>query len=142
MFDSWKLKIAIVRLCRYPANVHLEKSVEDDYSNQITFLRLSIDQVLGVWYYYKYYRRLLALKSVTKGLPTASSAAIRAHIAPSLGAPVSSRIIRRRLDEGHLGRQSSLRVLLLTPPRPSTPPFGVVLRTRKLGSSGMEPCQL
>ncbi|GFT11972.1 transposable element Tcb2 transposase [Trichonephila clavipes] len=35
--------------------------------------------------------------------PIASSAAIQAQIVPSLGAPVSSRIIRRRLAEGHLG---------------------------------------
>ncbi|PRD25388.1 UNVERIFIED_CONTAM: hypothetical protein NCL1_41062 [Trichonephila clavipes] len=35
--------------------------------------------------------------------PTASSAAIQAQVAPSLGAPVSSRTIRRRLAEGHLG---------------------------------------
>ncbi|PRD25189.1 UNVERIFIED_CONTAM: hypothetical protein NCL1_41641 [Trichonephila clavipes] len=31
--------------------------------------------------------------------PTASSAAIQAQVAPSLGAPVSSRTIRRRLAE-------------------------------------------
>ncbi|GFW17304.1 transposable element Tcb1 transposase [Trichonephila clavipes] len=35
--------------------------------------------------------------------PTASSAAIQVQVAPSLGAPVSSRTIRRRLAEGHLG---------------------------------------
>ncbi|GFX24135.1 HTH_Tnp_Tc3_2 domain-containing protein [Trichonephila clavipes] len=35
--------------------------------------------------------------------PTASSAAIQAQVAPSLEAPVSSRTIRRRLAEGHLG---------------------------------------
>ncbi|GFV73998.1 transposable element Tcb2 transposase [Trichonephila clavipes] len=43
--------------------------------------------------------------------PTASSA----HVAPSLGALVSSRTIRRRLAEGHLGLWSPLRVLPLTP---------------------------
>ncbi|GFT46774.1 transposable element Tcb2 transposase [Trichonephila clavipes] len=37
--------------------------------------------------------------------PTASSTAIQALVAPSLGAPVSSRTIRRRLAEGHLGSQ-------------------------------------
>ncbi|GFV33242.1 transposable element Tcb2 transposase [Trichonephila clavipes] len=36
-------------------------------------------------------------------VPTASSAAIQAQIAPSVGAPVSSRTIQRRLAEGHLG---------------------------------------
>ncbi|GFS93284.1 transposable element Tcb2 transposase [Trichonephila clavipes] len=46
---------------------------------------------------------------------TASSAAIQAQVAPSLGASVSSRIIRRRLVEGHLGSQRPLRVLALTP---------------------------
>ncbi|GFV44402.1 transposable element Tcb2 transposase [Trichonephila clavipes] len=35
--------------------------------------------------------------------PTASSAALQAQVAPSLGAPVSSQTIRRRLAEGHLG---------------------------------------
>ncbi|GFW87796.1 transposable element Tcb2 transposase [Trichonephila clavipes] len=44
--------------------------------------------------------------------PNASSASNQALVAPSLGAPVSSRTIRRRLAEGHLG---SLRVLPLTP---------------------------
>ncbi|GFY22864.1 transposable element Tcb2 transposase [Trichonephila clavipes] len=40
---------------------------------------------------------------------TASSAAIQAQVAPSLGAPASSRIIRRRLAEGHLGSRRPLR---------------------------------
>ncbi|GFU96627.1 transposable element Tcb2 transposase [Trichonephila clavipes] len=47
--------------------------------------------------------------------PTTSSSAIQAHVAPSLGAPVSSRTIRRCLAEGHLGSRSPLRVLPLTP---------------------------
>ncbi|GFX98422.1 transposable element Tcb2 transposase [Trichonephila clavipes] len=47
--------------------------------------------------------------------PTASSAVIQAQVAPSLGAPVSSRTIRRRLAEGYLGSRSPLRVLPLTP---------------------------
>ncbi|GFU73859.1 transposable element Tcb2 transposase [Trichonephila clavipes] len=46
--------------------------------------------------------------------PPASSAAIQAQIAPSLGAPVSSRTIRRRLAKGHLGSRCPLRVLPLT----------------------------
>ncbi|GFX19743.1 transposable element Tcb1 transposase [Trichonephila clavipes] len=45
--------------------------------------------------------------------PTASSTAIQAQVAPSLGAPVSSRTIQRRLAEGHLGSWRPLRVLLL-----------------------------
>ncbi|GFV67059.1 transposable element Tcb1 transposase [Trichonephila clavipes] len=47
--------------------------------------------------------------------PIASSAAIQAWVTPSLGPPVSSRTIRRRLAEGHLGSRRALRVLLLTP---------------------------
>ncbi|GFX10556.1 transposable element Tcb2 transposase [Trichonephila clavipes] len=46
---------------------------------------------------------------------TASSAAIQAQVSPSFGAPVSSRTIRRRLAEGHLGSRRPLRALLLTP---------------------------
>ncbi|GFU83657.1 transposable element Tcb2 transposase [Trichonephila clavipes] len=52
--------------------------------------------------------------------PTASSVAIQTQVAPSLGAPVSSRTIRRRLAEGHLESRYPLRVLPLTPThRPS-----------------------
>ncbi|GFW31743.1 HTH_Tnp_Tc3_2 domain-containing protein [Trichonephila clavipes] len=47
--------------------------------------------------------------------PTASSAAIQALKAPSLGAPVSSRTIRRCLVEGHWRLRCPLRVLPLTP---------------------------
>ncbi|GFT12690.1 HTH_Tnp_Tc3_2 domain-containing protein [Trichonephila clavipes] len=47
--------------------------------------------------------------------PTASSAAIQAQVAPSLGALVSSRTIRRCPAEGHLGSWRLLRVLPLTP---------------------------
>ncbi|GFU90633.1 transposable element Tcb2 transposase [Trichonephila clavipes] len=47
--------------------------------------------------------------------PTASSTAIQAQVAPSLGAPVFSRIIRRHLAGGHLGSRRPLRVLPLTP---------------------------
>ncbi|GFW56372.1 transposable element Tcb2 transposase [Trichonephila clavipes] len=48
-------------------------------------------------------------------LPTASPAAIQAQVAPSLGTPVSSRTIRRRLAAGHLGSWHPLCVLPLTP---------------------------
>ncbi|GFT01378.1 transposable element Tcb2 transposase [Trichonephila clavipes] len=47
--------------------------------------------------------------------PTASSAAIQAQVAPSLGAPVPSRTLRMRLAEGYLGSWRLLRVLPLTP---------------------------
>ncbi|GFU89454.1 transposable element Tcb2 transposase [Trichonephila clavipes] len=45
---------------------------------------------------------------------TASSTPIQAQVAPSLGVSVSSRTIRRRLAEGHVGLRCSLRVLPLT----------------------------
>ncbi|GFY30944.1 transposable element Tcb2 transposase [Trichonephila clavipes] len=45
---------------------------------------------------------------------TASSVTIQAQVAPSLRAHVSSRTIRRRLAEGHLGSRRPLRVLPLT----------------------------
>ncbi|GFX29055.1 transposable element Tcb2 transposase [Trichonephila clavipes] len=47
--------------------------------------------------------------------PTASLATIQAQLAPLLGVPVSSRTIRRRLPERHLGSRRPLRVLPLTP---------------------------
>ncbi|GFX04067.1 transposable element Tcb2 transposase [Trichonephila clavipes] len=47
--------------------------------------------------------------------PSASSAAIQAQVAPSLGAPVFFRTIQRRLAEKHLVSRRPLRVLLLTP---------------------------
>ncbi|GFX99268.1 transposable element Tcb2 transposase [Trichonephila clavipes] len=47
--------------------------------------------------------------------PTASSAAIQAQVAPSLGAPVSSRAIRRRLAEEYLGSWRPLCGIPLTP---------------------------
>ncbi|GFU79020.1 transposable element Tcb2 transposase [Trichonephila clavipes] len=47
--------------------------------------------------------------------PTASTAAIQAQLAPSLGAPVSSRTIRRCLVEGHSGSRCPLCVLPLKP---------------------------
>ncbi|GFV08273.1 HTH_Tnp_Tc3_2 domain-containing protein [Trichonephila clavipes] len=43
--------------------------------------------------------------------PTASSAAIQTQVTPSLGIPVFSQTIRRRLAEGHLGSRRPLRVL-------------------------------
>ncbi|GFY27032.1 transposable element Tcb2 transposase [Trichonephila clavipes] len=47
--------------------------------------------------------------------PTASSATIQTHLASLLGTHVSSRTIRWRLAEGHLGSRRQLRVLSLTP---------------------------
>ncbi|GFT94388.1 HTH_Tnp_Tc3_2 domain-containing protein [Trichonephila clavipes] len=46
---------------------------------------------------------------------TASSPTIQAQVALLLGTPVSTRTIRRRLAEGHLGSHHPLRVLPLTP---------------------------
>ncbi|GFT75642.1 HTH_Tnp_Tc3_2 domain-containing protein [Trichonephila clavipes] len=74
--------------------------------------------------------------------PTDSSAAIQAQVAPSLGAPVSSQTIRKRLAEGHLGSQRPIRVLPLITTHPSTPPVAVMPRTRKLNCSRMEPGRL
>ncbi|GFU89127.1 transposable element Tcb1 transposase [Trichonephila clavipes] len=47
--------------------------------------------------------------------PTDSSTAIQAQVAPSLGAPMSSQTIRRRLAEEHLRSRSPLLVLPLAP---------------------------
>ncbi|GFV43437.1 transposable element Tcb2 transposase [Trichonephila clavipes] len=47
--------------------------------------------------------------------PTPISAAIQAQVAASLGAPVSSRTVRKRQTRGHLGSRRPLRVLPLTP---------------------------
>ncbi|GFX64180.1 transposable element Tcb2 transposase [Trichonephila clavipes] len=47
--------------------------------------------------------------------PPASLVVIQAQVASSLGAPVSSRTIRRRLFEGHLESRRPLHVLPLTP---------------------------
>ncbi|GFW08277.1 transposable element Tcb2 transposase [Trichonephila clavipes] len=46
--------------------------------------------------------------------PNASLAIIQAEVAPSLGAPVSSRTIQRCVAEGYFGSRCSLRVLPLT----------------------------
>ncbi|GFX36189.1 gastric intrinsic factor [Trichonephila clavipes] len=48
-------------------------------------------------------------------VPTASSTAIQAQVSPSLGAPVSSRIIRRHLSEVQVGSRRPLRGLPSTP---------------------------
>ncbi|GFW54328.1 transposable element Tcb2 transposase [Trichonephila clavipes] len=55
------------------------------------------------------------MRTAVTAEPTASSAAIQTHVAPSLGAPVSSRTKRKRLSEGKLGSRCPLRVLHLTP---------------------------
>ncbi|GFV14378.1 transposable element Tcb2 transposase [Trichonephila clavipes] len=72
---------------------------------------------------------------------TASSAAIQAQVAHSLGAHVYSRTIGRSPAEGRLGSRCPLRVLLLKPTH-RKPPFEVVLRTTKLDFSGMAPGHL
>ncbi|GFV68835.1 transposable element Tcb2 transposase [Trichonephila clavipes] len=54
----------------------------------------------------------------TRLQPTASSAAIQAQVSPLLGGPVSSRTIRRRLADGHLGSWHPLRGLPFTPTYP------------------------
>ncbi|GFS67983.1 transposable element Tcb2 transposase [Trichonephila clavipes] len=72
--------------------------------------------------------------------PTASSAAIQAQVSPSLGASVSSRTIRRRLVEGHLGSRYPLRVLPLTPTHRRLRLEWY--RARGNWNSGMEPGRL
>ncbi|GFW70002.1 HTH_Tnp_Tc3_2 domain-containing protein [Trichonephila clavipes] len=64
--------------------------------------------------------------------PTTSSAVIQAQVAPSLGVPVSSRTIRRTFGTAAPITCAALDV------HPSTPPFGVVPRTRKLDCSGIQ----
>ncbi|GFU50595.1 uncharacterized protein TNCV_4884531 [Trichonephila clavipes] len=73
--------------------------------------------------------------------PNASSTAIQAQVAPSLGAPVPSRTIRRCLDKGHLVIAAPI-IWTTLDAYPTTHPFGVVPRTRKLESSKMEPGSL
>ncbi|GFX00941.1 transposable element Tcb2 transposase [Trichonephila clavipes] len=62
-------------------------------------------------------------------------------VAPTLRDLVSSRTIRRRLAEGHLELRQTRRIWTCDTldAHPSTPPFGVVPRTRKLDCSGMDP---
>ncbi|PRD21352.1 UNVERIFIED_CONTAM: hypothetical protein NCL1_51967 [Trichonephila clavipes] len=54
--------------------------------------------------------------------PTVSSAAIQGQVAPSLGTSMSSRAMRKRLAEGHLGSRRSLCIAALDA-HPSTPRF-------------------
>ncbi|GFV57357.1 HTH_Tnp_Tc3_2 domain-containing protein [Trichonephila clavipes] len=74
---------------------------------------------------------------------TASLAAIQAHVAPSLGAHVSSETIRRRLGEGHLGLWLVASITCAaSDTHPSTSPFEVVPRTRKQDCNGIKPGRL
>ncbi|GFV58677.1 transposable element Tcb2 transposase [Trichonephila clavipes] len=72
--------------------------------------------------------------------PTVSSATIQAQVAPSLGVPVSSRTMRKRLAEGHLGSWRPLRVLPLTHTHRRL--LLEWFHARKLDCSGMEPGNL
>ncbi|GFV69017.1 HTH_Tnp_Tc3_2 domain-containing protein [Trichonephila clavipes] len=83
-------------------------------------------------------RRIVRNASVQS---TASSASVQAQVTPSLGAPVSSRTIRRHLAEGHFGIAAPITCAALDA-HPSMPPFGVVPRTRKPDCSGMEQGRL
>ncbi|GFW77025.1 HTH_Tnp_Tc3_2 domain-containing protein [Trichonephila clavipes] len=69
----------------------------------------------------------------TRIQPTASSDAIHSLVAPS------QEPHRRRLAGRYFGSRCPLLVLTLSPPL--TPPFGVVLRTRKLHCSVMKTAQ-
>ncbi|GFV09987.1 transposable element Tcb1 transposase [Trichonephila clavipes] len=57
--------------------------------------------------------KLYRLETKRDERSTASSAAIQTYVAPSLGAPVSSQTIRRRLAEGHLRSRHPLHELPL-----------------------------
>ncbi|GFX47532.1 HTH_Tnp_Tc3_2 domain-containing protein [Trichonephila clavipes] len=70
--------------------------------------------------------------------PTASSAVIQTQAALSLGAPVSSRTIRRCLAFG-IAMPITCAAL---DAHPSMPAFEVVPRARKLDYSGMRPGRL
>ncbi|GFT43977.1 transposable element Tcb2 transposase [Trichonephila clavipes] len=60
--------------------------------------------------------KIVSEESSWEGLvPPLAVVLIEAQVAPSLGAPVSSRTIRRRLAEVHSGSRRPLRVLPLTP---------------------------
>ncbi|GFW73812.1 transposable element Tcb2 transposase [Trichonephila clavipes] len=72
--------------------------------------------------------------------PTASWTAIQTVVAPSLGSPMSSRTIRRRLAEERLESRRPLRVLPLTPTHRRLSLEWC--RVRKLDCSGMEPDRL
>ncbi|GFV38896.1 transposable element Tcb2 transposase [Trichonephila clavipes] len=82
-------------------------------------------------------RRVVCQLGHSDCVPTASSAAIQAQVAPSLGTPVSSQTIRKRLAEEHLGSRCPLRALPLTPIHLLLP-IGVVPHMRKLDSREME----
>ncbi|GFW89465.1 transposable element Tcb2 transposase [Trichonephila clavipes] len=86
-------------------------------------------------------RRVASQLGRSDCVPTASSAAIQAQVAPSLMAPVSSRSIRRHLAEEHLGSRRPLRVLPLTPTHRCLRLEWCHTR-RKLDSSEMEPGRL
>ncbi|GFS73960.1 transposable element Tcb2 transposase [Trichonephila clavipes] len=60
-------------------------------------------------------RRVACQLGCSDCVPTFSPAAIQAQVTSSLGTPVSSRIIQRRLAEGHLESRCPMRVLPLTP---------------------------
>ncbi|GFU29224.1 HTH_Tnp_Tc3_2 domain-containing protein [Trichonephila clavipes] len=68
--------------------------------------------------------------------PTASSVAIQAQVAPSIGAPVSSRNIRRRVAEGHNGSLRLFRVLSLTPPIDASVWTGAAREEKRLQRNG------
>ncbi|GFU79403.1 transposable element Tcb1 transposase [Trichonephila clavipes] len=72
---------------------------------------------------------------------TASSAAIQANVAPSVGAPVSSRTKRRLLAEGTFRIAAPITCAALDA-HPSITPLGVVPRTRKQDCRKMESSRL
>ncbi|GFV86390.1 HTH_Tnp_Tc3_2 domain-containing protein [Trichonephila clavipes] len=70
--------------------------------------------------------------------PTASSAAIQTQVAPSLGASVSSRTIRRRLAEGHMDIAAAI-MCSANDTHPPTPTLGVESRVTGLVFNDVQP---
>ncbi|GFV77625.1 transposable element Tcb2 transposase [Trichonephila clavipes] len=87
-------------------------------------------------------RKMSFTRRLGSGCPRLTSRRKDRHtVEPSLGTPVPSRTIRRCLAEGHLCIAASITCAGLDA-HPSTPPFGVVPRKRKLDYSGMKPTRL
>ncbi|GFX64519.1 transposable element Tcb2 transposase [Trichonephila clavipes] len=99
----------------------MDKKVSATRNNCGIVMKLDMKEVLGpvdprvVLYTKTSHREDCHIVRNTRVQPTALSAAIQAQRAHSLGAPVSSRTIRRRLAEEHLESRRPLRVLPLTP---------------------------
>ncbi|GFU68179.1 transposable element Tcb2 transposase [Trichonephila clavipes] len=97
--------VGMMEACEGPLGPHFENE------NKRLVIKFRIGLSQAEWSA----RRVARQLSRSDCVPTASSATIQAHVAPSLGAPVSSRTIRRYLAERYLRSQRPFRVLPLTP---------------------------